>query len=192
MEAETTAAPNRKLKFERRNEMEGNEEVKEETKRHRCRRKSRFHKLLFVILPIGLIAALGVYGLSYGHGRGWKDPERLEKKMNWVAEDVADELEIRPDQQEAYQALVEKFKAHIRDRVAGWREAGTELKDEFNKETPDADNVAALLKQRIRERASSEELEALVDQGVGFYKTLSPEQQATFKEKVGKHLNRHL
>ncbi|MCZ6844253.1 MAG: Spy/CpxP family protein refolding chaperone [SAR324 cluster bacterium] len=154
-------------------------------------RKSKFRKLLFIFLPLGLIAAFGLYGLAHGHGGGWHSPEKLEKTMNWIVEDVAEDLEIRPDQQEAYQALMEQFKAHVRDRISGWRDTGAQLKDQFNKDTLEAGQIAALLKSRIRGRASNEELEALVDRGVEFYQSLSAEQQERFREKAAKHMNRH-
>lgn len=155
-------------------------------------RKSKFHKLLFIFLPLGLIAAFGLYGLAHGHGGGWHSPGGLEKKMNWLAEDVAEQLELRPDQQDAYQALVEQFKAHVRGRISGWRDTGAQLKDQFNKDTLEAGQIAALLKSHIRGRASNDELEALVDRGVEFYQSLSAEQQERFREKAAKHMNRHL
>ena len=114
-------------------------------------RKSKFRKLLFIFLPVGLIAAFGLYGIVHAHGRGWHSSEGphgfahghkgsggLEKKMDWLAEDMAEQLELRPDQQDAYQALVEQFKAHVQGRINGWRETGIQLKDQFNKDTLDA------------------------------------------------------
>lgn len=176
--------------------MEGQEEGKTERKNGtRCghrRRRSRFHKLLFLVVPIGVIAALGLYGLTHAHGRFLGDPERLEKKMAWIQEDVADELDLRDDQRPAFDALAEKFKAHVRGRVAGWKQTGSALKSEFDQVALDADRVSALIKERIHNRASDTELEALVDEATTFYKTLDAEQQATFREKVAKHLNRHL
>ena len=112
--------------------------------------------------------------------------------MDWLAEDMAEQLELRPDQQEAYQALVEQFKAHVQGRINGWQDTGVQLKDQFNKDTLDAGQIAALLKSHIRGHASNDQLEALVDRSVEFYQSLSPEQQERFRVKTAKHLNRHL
>ena len=172
-------------------------------------RKSKFHKLWFIFLPVGLIAAFvlfvlahgherawynpkGLYGFAHGHGRGWHNPEKLEKKMNWLAEDLAEQLELRPDQQVAYQALVEQLKTHVQGRINGWRETGVQLKDQFNKETLEAGQIAALLKSQIHGNDKNDQLEALVDRSVEFYQSLSPEQQERFRETAAKHLNRHL
>ncbi|MCZ6629203.1 MAG: hypothetical protein O7E56_13365, partial [SAR324 cluster bacterium] len=87
---------------------------------------------------------------------------------------------------------MEQFKAHVRDGIGGWRDTGAQLKDQFNKDTLEAGEIAALLKSRIRGRASNEELEALVDRGVEFYQSLSAGQQERFREKAAKHMNRHL
>ena len=156
----------------------------------RTKRHSKFHKL-FLVLPLAAITALGLYGASHAYGGGWHSHERMEKKMNWIQEDLAEELEIRPEQQEAYQALAEAFKSQAREWKAGWLEAGAGVKAEFDQEAPDAEKIGALMKARIRNRPSNETLENLVEQSVGFYKTLNPEQQELFKEKVLKHLNRH-
>ncbi len=155
-----------------------------------AKRNSRFHKF-FLVIPVAALMALGLYGISQAYGGGWHSPERMEKKMTWIQEEVAEDLEIRPEQEPAFNSLVEAFKNHARAWRAGWRETGSGIQEEFSQETLDAGRVSELLKERIRNRPSNESLDALVDQAVEFYKTLDPEQQQVFKEKVLRHLNRH-
>ncbi len=164
-----------------------------------AKRHSKFHKF-FLVIPVAALTALGLYGVSqaygggwgsHGHGGGWHSAERMEKRMTWIQEEVAEDLEIRPEQEPAFNALAEAFKNHARAWKAGWRETGSGIKEEFNRETLDTGRISELLKERIHNRPSNDSLDALVDQSVAFYQVLDPEQQQVFKEKVVKRLNRH-
>ncbi len=155
--------------------------------------RSHARKLLWglPILLIVLVAVVGLHGCSWGHWKSWHDPERMDKRINDAAEHVAEELELRADQQAAYARLVEQFKAHARGRAGARRNSAQALKEAFSAESLDADRVATALRQLVRQRPQDEELERLIDQGLEFYRTLSPEQQETFRAKVHRHLKWH-
>lgn len=76
------------------------------------------------------IAAVALQGCYRGHGH---DPERIDKRMDWIQEEIADDLEIRPDQQAAYDTLMGDVRAFSKTRIEGWRETMKQLKVEFEK-----------------------------------------------------------
>lgn len=144
-------------------------------------------------MALGVVLALatvvGLQGCSRG---GWHSPERMEDKFQWIEEELAEELEIRPEQKADYQALSESFKSLARERIARTKDTALRVNGELEKENGDADVVVELIKFHIRERPSVEELEALVDQSAAFYKSLDQDQQRKFREMAGKHIRRHL
>ena len=153
-------------------------------------RRHRGKWIAFVALSlIVLVTLFGFLGpfRHHGHGTEW-----IEKKMNGIAEHVADELELRPEQQPAFGALTDGIKERVRNRIGQMRQTAGQLRDEFAAETVDPDRVAALLKEHARTRMTVEELEGLIDEIIAFYRTLDPEQQAKIKEEATEHLEHHL
>ena len=146
--------------------------------------------IAFAVLSlIALVALFGFSGPFRHHGH---HPERFEKKMDKIAEHVADDLELRSDQRPAFDALTDGIKERVRARLSQMRQTATQVRDEFAAETVDPDRVAALLKEHARDRMTMEELEGLIDEIVAFYTTLDPAQQAKIKEEASEHLERHL
>ena len=146
--------------------------------------------IAFVVLSlIALVTLFGFSGPFRHHGH---NPERFEKKMTRIAEHVADDLELRPEQRPAFDALTDGIKERVRARLGQLRQTATQVRDEFAAGTVDPDRVAGLLKEHARNRMTVEELEGLIDEITTFYKTLDPKQQAEIKEEVSEHLERHL
>ncbi|MEE8396383.1 MAG: Spy/CpxP family protein refolding chaperone [bacterium] len=152
-------------------------------------RRHRSRWITLFALP--LIAFLTLTAFSGCFRHRWHDAERLEKKMNWVVEDVADDLEIRADQRPAYDAFTSQLKEIVRTRLTGMRTTGEQLNQEFGTETPDPDRVAAILKEHVRQSMTVAQKDALIDEFVSYYKTLDSEQQATVREKIAKKLDHH-
>lgn len=158
-------------------------------------RKSALRKAVLAVLLL-LIAAVAL-GVSFrGHGHGWgghafRSPERMEDHMRWIDEDLAEDLNIRPEQREAYQALTERYKAVARIWIGAIRDMGPELMGTIEQDAPDMDRVVELLKVYVQQRPSNDELEALIDESAEFYKTLSPDQQQVLHDKIFRHLQGH-
>ena len=152
-------------------------------------------KFGFAVLAVSLLliaaVALGVGFRGHGHGWGghaYRSPERMEDHMRWIEEDLAEDLNIRPEQREAYQALTERYKTVARNWSGAIRDAGPELKATMEQDAPDVDRVVELLKGYVQQRPSNDEWEALIDESAAFYKTLSPDQQQAIQAKIFRHL----
>lgn len=145
----------------------------------------------FTLIALSLLGLVTLTGFQACNRHRWSDPERLDKRMAWIADDVAEELELRPEQKPAFDALTGRVQTQVRGRVDKFRQAGLRLEAELSAETVDPDRIGALVKEHLRQRMAIEEQEALVDDFVAFYKTLDPEQQQLVREKALRHLERH-
>ena len=135
-----------------------------------------------------LLAAAGLTGCFRG---SWHDAERIERRTNSIIEDVKDDLELRPDQEPAYDALAGKIKAHVIERARIHRETTRGLKTEFEAQTVNPDQVANLLKAHIASRSDRDADNAIVDDAAAFYRTLDAGQQETVNKKVRRVLRWH-
>ena len=150
-----------------------------------------FHRnwLLLALVVIGLVFLFG-----FGRWGGWGhkglmsgDPVKMEEKLADIEAEIIDELELRDDQMSAFKAYSAKLKDFARKRIGQMSGIRETARAELDKEQPDMAYLAEQAKQMIRQRASTEELESLVDETLAFYNTLDAEQQ----EEVQKHLRRH-
>lgn len=150
-----------------------------------------FHSSRRFWLPLGVAAVVGLGACHGPHGYGRHSPERMERMLSRAQEDAAEELELRPEQRPAFEALTAQYRDHAQRMVGTWRETAPRLAEAVNAEQPDADHVGDLVKQALRSRPDPAETDALVDATVAFYKTLDPEQQARVREHLSKRLRRH-
>ncbi len=142
------------------------------------------------LMAFGLLLA-GLVGLSGCFRHSGDLVERTEKRMDWVQEEVAEELEIKPHQETAYKALMDRY----RELAVGWatrlKANKQELKTAIEAESPDLEVVRGLLKRYIQEKPADAQIETLIDQTVDFYATLDPEQQETVLKKLRRHSRWH-
>ena len=142
------------------------------------------------LMAFGLLLT-GMVGLSGCYRSSGDLVERAEKRMNWVQEEVAEELEIKLHQEAAYKALMDNY----RELAVGWatrlKTNKQELKTAIEAESPDLEVVRGLLKRFIQEKPGDAEFEALIDQTVDFYATLETEQQETVLKKLRRHSRWH-
>lgn len=144
-------------------------------------------------MTLGVVLALAtVVGLQGCNRHSWHSAQGMEKRFTWIEEELADELEIRPEQQADFQALASSYKALARERISKSKETALNVKSELEKENADADAMVGLIKAHIRERPTETQLEALVDQSAAFYNSLDAEQQKKLRKLAGKHIRRHL
>ena len=153
-------------------------------------RRTRFTKPLLGLVVM-LVALVGLQGCirSYGHGR--QSPERMEKRMDNIQEHVSDFLEIRPEQEEGFQALMEEYKGLARRWSTDWRSSKAKMNDILQAETLDIDALGETLKDFLRKKPADAELEALIDRTLAFYRTLDSEQQEKVKKRLSKQARRH-
>ena len=142
------------------------------------------------LLPLGVIAVLGLSGCFRSHGHGGS-PERVEKFMTYLEEEGAEELELREEQLPDYEAFTAKVKDQVRRLTDTGRNTKPELRAAIEAEQPDIDRIAELFKASLRGRPTQAEVETLIDAGAAFYKTLDPEQQEQVREHLAKKLRRH-
>ena len=152
-------------------------------------RHPRWKKILFSV-PLLVLLITGLSGCFRSHGHSHLDPEKLEKKLTWVDEEIAEELEIRPDQQAAYQALINQYKTLLRNKATVMREHRNRLKNEFAGEQVNMEAVGEIIKSQIAVIPRNAELDSLIDQTVAFYQTLNPEQQEIVRKRMSRHFNR--
>lgn len=142
------------------------------------------------LLPLGVIAALGLSGCFRSHGHDGS-PERVEKFMTYIEEEVAEDLELREEQRPGYDAFTARIKDQVRRMADTWRDTKPELRTAIEAEQPDIDRVAELFKASLRGRPTPAEVDSLIDAGAAFYKTLDPEQQEQVREHLARKLRRH-
>ena len=153
----------------------------------KVKRNSMLRKSALGVL-LGLATVVGLQGCGRG---GWHSGERMEKRFQWFEEELAEELEIRPEQQAEFQALSASYKALAKERISGVKDTVLRVNAELEREVADPDVVVALIKDHIQERPSEEQLEALVDQTAAFYNALDPVQQKKLRKMASKWINRH-
>lgn len=145
-------------------------------------------------LVVGSLLLLGLVGLSgcfRGHWHGSRPSvERMESHAAEFREDLAEELELRPEQMPAFNALMDQHQETIFAWHGAWRQRSTSLKEALDQENPDIETVRSLLKGYVTEKPSDAEMEALIDQTVDFYVQLDPEQQKEIREHLVKKLGR--
>ena len=158
------------------------------------RLKKRYFIIAAIILVIALVVGCGMFS-SCGkqrfcdrdfppgfHGKDFSEHVlgRLDKKV--------EKLGLSETQQGKYQEIRNKIEADLfkmrEDRKVFFRE----LQNEFNRENPDINAVARLLKEKIQHILGV--MERKLDQFLDFYNILSEDQKAQvikkFREKVGK------
>lgn len=147
----------------------------------RCHHRS-FRPFL-VVIPMLLVATIVLGACGRGHWHSGHDPERMEKKMAGIEEDIGEDLEIRPEQQESYHAVAERYKSLARNWMATWSATKPNLATALAEESYNPDQVALHFKELLAARPSNEQLEALIDETLVFVKTLNPEQQEELRQK---------
>jgi hypothetical protein len=135
-----------------------------------------FRTLVAGIALLGLVAAAGF------HHQG--DPEQ---RIDWLAKKLAQELQVRPEQQAGFDALVAQAKQSFEARRAASQGTREQLKAELAKTAPDADTVGGLAKNLLKARAPDAQIEAFIDQATAFYKTLDATQQKAFVAHAQEH-----
>jgi Spy/CpxP family protein refolding chaperone len=155
-------------------------------------RPKRLFRWSAVPLALGLLAlTLGLTGCFRGGWHGPYDPARFEERLNHIQEEIAEELEIEPHQEEAFNALMADYRQLARQWREGWNQAAVDARPAVEREPADAFAVGELLKQRVRARPDNAALEALIDKSVAFFNTLEPAQQEEVRARLLRHLRRH-
>lgn len=121
-----------------------------------------------------VLASFLTLSLAAGCHHGHRNPDKFIDK---VSEKVANKLDLRAEQRPAYDALIAKVKIEMVTRQQKSRNALLEAKRELDKDTVDIDKIAALAKDRAKDRLTEEAMLAYIDEITAFYKTLDPKQQ---------------
>ena len=147
--------------------------------------RTRFTKPLLGLVVL-LAALVGLQGCfrSYGHSR--YSPERMEKRMDHVQEHLSDFLEIRPEQQQGFQALMDEYRSLAKRWATDWRSSKVKMNDILKAETLDIGALGETLKGFLRKKPADAELEALIDRTIAFYRTLDAEQQQKVHKRLAK------
>ncbi len=152
--------------------------------------RKRFTKPLLGLVVM-LAALMGLQGCFRGYSHGRHSPERMEKRMDHVQEHLSDFLDIRPEQQQGFQALMDEYRGLARRFTTDWRASKVKMNDILKAETLDIDALGETLKSFLRQKPADAELEALIDRTIAFYRTLDAEQQEKVNQRLAKHARRH-
>ena len=125
-----------------------------------------------IVLLVGVVGILGV-GACHKMG-GHRDPNKMIDK---VSQRIEKKLELRAEQKPAFAALVEKVRAHAVAQQQKGKASLLEVKKELDKDAVDIARIAGLAKERVRDRATDQQIEAFIDEVAAFYKSLDPQQQ---------------
>ena len=141
-----------------------------------------------VVLVVALIAGCGLFpscgpqmfcerGFHPGfHGRDFSERilERIDKKV--------EKLGLKETQQQRYAEIRQKIEADFSKMSEGRKALFKDFQGEINKENPDIDRVAGLLKDRLKEMP--DHIARHLDHFVEFYGILNEDQKARLLEKV--------
>ena len=140
---------------------------------------------------IGTLALLGSAFTLLGFRGPWHghfDPARFDERMADMKAEIAERLNLTPQQQPQFDALMAQFQELAKERRDRWHQTAVTVKQALEHSPADAAAVADALKQQVHSRVDPARLDQLIDSTLSFYNTLSPEQQQT----VQKHLQRRL
>ena len=138
----------------------------------------------FIVLGL-VVLGLGATVASCRHRR--HDPEKMQKFVSWVVDDALDDLDATDDQRQAVHQSKDKMFAEIKKMGADRKADHREMLVQWDKESPDADAIHALIDTRIevmRKVAHQAADEVLFIHGV-----LTPEQRAQLSEKMKEHMD---
>ena len=136
-----------------------------------------------IVLSLGLVAGCGHHRFHdkafWGHGKKWtqnrfhdKDlPGYIIKRMDGHVE----KLELSPIQKGKYEELRTKLKANLSKTMEDRKSLFEELQAEINRETPDINVLASLVKKRLHDSPGS--MEENLDLFVDFYNILDEDQK---------------
>ncbi|OGQ80230.1 MAG: hypothetical protein A2289_10515 [Deltaproteobacteria bacterium RIFOXYA12_FULL_58_15] len=137
-------------------------------------------------LALGL-AVLGI-GVTVASCRQHRhDPEKMHKFVTWVVDDALDDINATDVQREAVHQSKDRIFAEMKKVRADNKADHQAMLAEWNKESPDAAMVHALIDARIeamRIVAHQAANEVLAVHGV-----LTPEQRAQLSEKMREHMD---
>jgi hypothetical protein len=150
--------------------------------------KKNYFLIGAAVLVAALIAGCGLFASCGPHRfceRGFHPPfhgkdfstfilKRMDKKV--------EKLGLSGTQQQRYAAIREKIEADFKKMSEGRKALFKDLKAEINKESPDINRVAGLLKDRLKEMP--DRMERHIDHFVEFYGILNEEQKAQILEKA--------
>jgi len=149
------------------------------------------HGWLWLVLIAGgallFLTGFSPWGGGYHRDLFSDDPAKMEAALTDIENKVADYLDIRAEQEPAFNAFAETIKARARQKITTVRPLREQMHAEMGKDLPDVDTLAALAKQMLRQRPPVEETDALIDDAVAFYKTLDADQQAKLANRLKRH-----
>ena len=150
--------------------------------------KKRYFVIGAVVLVVALIAGCGLFSSWGPYGfceRGFHPPfhgkdfskfilKRIDKKV--------EKLGLTETQQQMYAEIRQKIEADFSKMSEGRKALFKDFQGEINKENPDIDRVAGLLKDRLKEMP--DHIARHLDHFVEFYGILNEDQKAQLLEKV--------
>ena len=142
----------------------------------------------------GALGALALVGSAFtlqgfrGPWHGRFDPARFDERMNDMQQEIAERLNLTPQQQPQFDALMAQFRELAKERRDRWHQTAVEVKQALERSPADAAAVGEALKKQVHNRVDPARLDPLIDATLSFYNTLQPEQQ----QLVQKHLQRRL
>jgi len=147
-----------------------------------------------IVLSLGLVAGCGAHRFHdkafWKHGKKWtqnrfhdKDlPGYIIKHMDGQVE----KLELSPIQKGKYEELRTKLKANLSETMEERKSLFEELQAEINRETPDINVLAGLVKKRLQDSPGS--MEENLDLFVDFYNILDQDQKTDVINMIRKRV----
>ena len=157
-----------------------------------------------VVLALGLLAGCGPHGLcdkvfsnrgagerGAFHGRWgahrFAGKDICEQIMKRFDERV-EKLDLSEAQQKNYEEIRSKVETSLQESKEEHRKLSEELRGEINRENPDMNVAASLVKDRLKDMP--EHLSEIVDYFMEFYNVLDEDQQAQvldeMRDKIGR------
>ena len=145
--------------------------------------KGKLFMVVAVVVSLGLLVGCGHHKRHRFHGKDFSEHimNRLDKRV--------EKLDLSETQKKRYEEIRKKVAASLTEGMKQREGFLRELQDEINREDPDMEEIASLVKRRLSEMPSF--IETHIDYFMEFYDILDEEQKTEVIKKIRKKMGKH-
>ncbi|MFC1523919.1 Spy/CpxP family protein refolding chaperone [Thermodesulfobacteriota bacterium] len=140
-------------------------------------KKTGLKGLLVALVPFLLVGC-------FEHSRMFKKQDRFEKMVNWVFEDLMDEIDATDSQQQQLSVIKDQLLKECNELHGSKAEMHNLFLEGLRKESPDSAEVHSLVDQRLEQFGVF--AHSLADSMLEVHKILTPEQREILIKHVEK------
>jgi Spy/CpxP family protein refolding chaperone len=139
-------------------------------------------KVLFVAIPVAVIALLLATLPSFGFGRGHRHHGMMKDFIMFKLDRLAGDLDLNSAQQARWDTFKKDLESSIEERKGKREEIHNVVKKELAKDNPDLTKITPLIHGQID--STSQFAHDMVNRVNELFSDLSPEQKRKLSEKI--------